>query len=64
MSGLFGGSPSAPTPPPAPTVSDAEVGAADKADQLRRRRGMAATILAGANGQNTPTTQSSALLGS
>lgn len=65
MSGLFGGGPSAsPAPPPAPTVADAEIGAADKADQLRKRRGMAATILAGANGNNTPTTQSSALLGS
>lgn len=67
MSGLFGtGSPSTPTPPPAPTVDDAEASGQQTADQLRRRRGMASTILAGANPQaNTqPTTQAATLLGS
>lgn len=67
MSGLFGGgAPSVPTPPPAPTIDDAEAAGENTADQLRRRRGMASTILAGANPQSTsqPATQSATLLGS
>lgn len=66
MSGLFGGgTPSTPTPPPAPTIDDAEVSGQQTADALRRRRGMASTILAGANQTNTqPTTQAATLLGS
>lgn len=66
MSGLFGGgSPSTPAAPPAPTINDAEASGENAADQLRRRRGMASTILAGANQTNTqPTTQAAALLGS
>lgn len=67
MSGLFGGgTPSTPTPPPAPTIDDAEASGQDAADQLRRRRGMASTILAGANtvGATQPTTQAASLLGS
>lgn len=65
MSGLFGGSPSVPTPPPAPTVNDAEVSGQQTADKLRRRRGMASTILAGSQTTNTqPQTQAAALLGS
>lgn len=66
MSGLFGGgAPSIPAAPPAPTVSDAEVSGQNAADQLRRRRGMASTILAGASTDNNkPTTQASQLLGS
>lgn len=66
MSGLFSGPPKVPTPPPAPTVNDAEVAGQDKADALRRRRGMASTILAGATASTNaqPATQSAALLGS
>lgn len=66
MSGLFSGPPKVPTPPPAPTVNDAEVAGQDKADALRKRRGMASTILAGATAPNNaqPATQSAALLGS
>ena len=65
MSGLFGGdSPSAPQAPPAPTANDAEVAGQASADALRRRRGMAASILAGSStGTNTPTTQAKTLLG-
>lgn len=67
MSGLFGGSaPKTPEAPPAPTINDAEASGQDAADRLRRRRGMASTILAGANPQTntTPQTQAAALLGS
>ena len=68
MSGLFGGgSPSLPAPPPAPTVNDAEASGQEAADRLRRRRGMASTILAGANQSTStsqPATQAAALLGS
>lgn len=69
MSGMFGGSaPSTPAAPPAPTIDDAEVAGQNSADQLRRRRGMASTILAGANSSSAtgsqPTTQAAALLGS
>lgn len=66
MSGLFGGSaPSTPTPPPAPTIDDAEAAGQETADQLRRRRGMASTILAGANADaSQPKTQAASLLGS
>lgn len=66
MSGLFGGSsPSVPTPPPAPTINDAELQAEKASDALRRRRGMAATILAGAQSDTSqPTTKAAQLLGS
>ncbi len=67
MSGLFGGGGySAPPAPPAPTINDAEVTAEKNADALRRRRGMAATILAGADKSTSadPTTKAATLLGS
>ena len=66
MSGLFGGTPKVPDPTPVPTINDAEVAGQDKADQLRKRRGMASTILAGATAPTNaqPATQSAALLGS
>lgn len=67
MSGLFGGgSPSVPQAPPAPTINDAEKSSQEAADALRRRRGIASTILAGANAgtSNTPATKAAALLGS
>lgn len=66
MSGLFSGTPSVPTPPPAPTINDAEMAGQNKADQLRKRRGMASTILAGASVPTNaqPATQAAALLGS
>ena len=68
-----GGSPT-PTPvvtPPPPTVEDAEVKAQDTADQLRRRKGRASTILTNDMGSSTtggagtsPTIGTKALLGS
>lgn len=63
---LFPKAPDVPEPPPAPTINDAEAAAEDKSAQLRRRRGLASTILAGANSyqSNQPTTQAAALLGS
>lgn len=66
MSGLFSGPPKVPTPPPAPTIDDAEVAGQNKADQLRKRRGMAATILAGSTASTNaqPATQAASLLGS
>lgn len=65
MSGLFGGSsPSVPQAPPAPTINDAEAAGQEKADQLRRRRGMASTILTAGHSTATPQTQAAALLGS
>jgi len=66
MSGLFSSpdTPAVPTPPPAPTVSDADAMGQVKADQLRRRRGMASTILSGTSNNTQPTTQAAALLGS
>jgi hypothetical protein len=55
-----------PTPPGPPTINDAEAQAQDDSDALRKRRGMAATVLAGANpaGTNQPATQAARLLGS
>lgn len=68
MSGLFGGSsPSTPEAPPAPTIDDAAAAGQSEKDALRRRRGMASTILAGAqsqSGSTQPTTQTTQLLGS
>ena len=69
MSGLFGGgdgSQGLQQAPPAPTVNDAEVSAQQTADKLRKRRGMASTILAGANTATatTPATKAASLLGS
>lgn len=55
----------APAPPPAPpTINEAEVAAQSATDELRRRRGMASTILAGAMPAAQPTTRAAALLGS
>jgi hypothetical protein len=55
-----------PQAPPAPTINDADAAGEQKTDQLRRRRGMASTILAGAQSatSNKPQTQAAALLGS
>jgi hypothetical protein len=68
MSGLFGGNdaPAVPVAPPAPTINDAEASAQAKTDELRRRRGMASTILAGAQpaSNTTPQTRAAGLLGS
>lgn len=67
MSGLFGGaSPSTPEAPPAPTIDDAAAAGQAEKDALKRRRGMASTILAGANtaAATQPTTQTTQLLGS
>lgn len=52
-----------PEAPAAPTMDAAEAAAEDKAAQLRRRRGMAATILGGLDTAQ-PTTQAASLLGS
>jgi hypothetical protein len=60
---LFPDKPAVPDAPPAPTMSDAEAAGEDKANQLRRRRGLAATILAGSTNQQ-PTTRAASLLGS
>lgn len=60
---LFPDKPDVPEPPPAPTMDDAEAAGMDKANQLRRRRGMAATILGGLD-EKQPTTQAASLLGS
>lgn len=60
---LFPDAPIAPTAPDAPTIDAADAAAEDKANQLRRRRGMAATILGGLDNAQ-PTTQTSSLLGS
>ncbi len=60
---LFPDKPDAPVAPPAPTISDADAAGEDKANQLRRRRGLAATILAGSTDQQ-PTTRAASLLGS
>lgn len=66
MSGLFGSSaPSTPEAPPAPTVDDAAAAGEAEKDALRRRRGMASTIYAGAQPATAqPTTQTTQLLGS
>lgn len=68
MGSLF--SPKVPkTPPPpkpvqAPTVDEAKI-ASEAGDRLRRRRGRAANILTGSDGDtSSPTTGSTALLGS
>ena len=55
-------SPKVPDAPPAPTIDDASVAGEEEAQRLRRRRGMASTILS-ANAQ-APTTQTTTLLGS
>lgn len=65
MSGLFGGaSPSTPEAPPAPNIDEAAAAGQAEKDALRRRRGMASTILAGAQTPTQPTTQTTQLLGS
>lgn len=61
--GLFPDKPEVPEAPPAPTLDAGEAAAEDKAAQLRRRRGMAATILGGMD-TTQPTTQAASLLGS
>jgi hypothetical protein len=53
-----------PTAPQAPTINQAEAKAQDTADELRRRRGMAATILAGQPGDTQPVVNAARLLGS
>ena len=64
--GLFQGNEDTPTPPPpTPTWDDAAIAGQNKADELRKRRGLAASILAGqSSGINQPTTQAASLLGS
>lgn len=70
MSTLFGkpSAPALPPPPvapPPPTVDSASVQAENDADALRRRRGLASTILAGNGASATqPTTSAARLLGS
>lgn len=67
MAGFFGGGGgggAVPEAPPAPTINDAEIAGQRERDALRKRRGMAATILAGTQQANQPTTQTSQLLGS
>lgn len=49
-------------PPPLPTIDDA-ANAQRSRDALRRRRGMAATILTGPSGVPTPPTNRQTLLG-
>lgn len=51
-----------PDAPDAPTFDDAEVAGEEERQRLRRRRGMASTILAG--NAEAPTTKSINLLGS
>lgn len=71
MGGLFS-SPSTPKPPPPapapppPTVDNAAVQVQNDAEAMSRRRGMASTILAGANQSSTtqPATGAARLLGS
>lgn len=60
---LFPDKPAVPNAPPAPTLSEADAAAEDKLAQLRRRRGLAATVLAGAT-NSQPTTSAASLLGS
>lgn len=50
MSGLFGSSPPAPVLPPPPPVVDQAVVDRETQDLARRRRGRAATVLAGDQG--------------
>jgi hypothetical protein len=59
---LFPDAVSPPDAPPAPTIDAADASAQDKEEQLRRRRGMAATILGGLEAMQ-PTTQATSLLG-
>lgn len=68
---MGGGAPSIPTPtppPPPPTYDDAAIKAQQQTSAIQARRGMASTILAGAN-QNASainpatTTAASSLLG-
>jgi hypothetical protein len=56
--------PPPPVAPPPPTVDTADVQAQSDADALRRRRGMASTILAGGTSATQPTTSAARLLGS
>jgi hypothetical protein len=60
---LFPDGTSPPDAPPAPTIDSAEAAAMDKEEQLRRRRGMAATSLGGMDTTH-PTTMTPSLLGS
>lgn len=70
MAGLFSkpsvqAAPNPTPPPPPPSYSTAEVQGENARDMLRRRRGMAATVLNGAGGvNNTGNTSASPLLGS
>jgi hypothetical protein len=59
-------SPAVPDAPAAPTIDASQTAAEAASDALRRRRGMAATILGGAQPQSAtmPTTRAAALLGS
>lgn len=56
--------PPPPPPPPPPVVEDAAAKAQDEADRLRRRRGIASTILTGPQGAGTPAVGTKTLLGS
>ena len=53
-----------PVAPESPTINQAEVKAQSTADDLRKRRGMAATILAGQPGDTQPVVNAARLLGS
>lgn len=73
VSSIFGSSSSSPPPPPIvtpppPVVEDTQVRAEQQADQLRRRKGRASTILSGSQGGDSgtgaPTTGTKLLLGS
>jgi hypothetical protein len=59
---LFPDKPPIPEAPPAPTLDAAQEAGEDQANQLRRRRGMAATVLGGMDNLQ-PTTQTASLLG-
>ena len=68
MSGLFGGMKppeiAPPPPPPAPpAIEDASATARYRSDELRRRQGRAATLMAGKTSPALPKTAAKALTG-
>lgn len=74
VNAIFGGGNSSPPPPPPavppappPVVEDTQLRAEQQADQLRKRQGRAATILAGGmqgTGTGAPAVGTKTLLGS